>query len=266
MRKSKRSYRKNPYGVPFLIPVAIGLIGGGIVVGTTGAVMVGGTQAKENKKNRDVEKVRRELGDDYADLDAGNDISDFNRPATLTLPPTSEKVAWLQAAVAYRDAAQKVKDKGGDNSDLVSKMGTALNTADNQPDDTSISPDDSRLKTPLQEAGTEIAKYGSDMTGIVARSISNQDSALIGEIQADIAAMSPSKQVKDAMVKTASDVTMPFQIAGGLISGKKPFGMDQKTWNIIRFSLYGVIGLGTFAYVKGLVDPLLSVLPDKDEE
>lgn len=237
------------------VPIWAWVVGGATVT----TVAVAGNEYRkigvENERVRDVPLLIEELEAAFVALGQGTQVT-TSRTTTAVLPPTSEKVAWLQAATAYRDAANQVLKEGGSASDaaeLVSWGQSALDTAKSKPDDTTISASDDRLKTPLAEASQNIAKYGSGMTRIVANVLGNQDAKLIGEIQADIAARQPSKQIGDAMKKTAGEIFVPFAVMAGLVTGKKPLGMTDLQWNVIRFSLYGVIGMGVVGYAASKV-------------
>jgi len=238
-----------------VIPLWAWATAGTATVATTAIVVNNSKLDSINEQIRNVQAIEDDLYADLASLRQGIQV-DTSKSTTMVLAPSSEKVALLQEATAYRDAANHLIKKGGtvqEAGELLSWFSEALDQARTAPDDETIAQSSTKLSAPLQRAGTRIATYGSDMTRIVADTITNQDQVLIGEVQKDIAERQPSKMLGDAIKQTGEEIAVPFQVLAGVVTGKKPMGMSVTKWNIIKYSIYGAVGLGVIGYAASKI-------------
>ena len=262
--------RRNPYyGEPISATmVGLGVLAGALGIGLGGSAAVYVNTARELARIKDYDGMSKNLNKVIKGLEANELTFEDVRttPTFMVLSPVSQRQAQLQSSYYLMQAGAQLQ---GQERDQV--LSAAMSFWDKSEDGSETITDakDPKIQEPLTAAVQILANLPN------ARTIEQQitmlqkhkiDYLISDQQEYELENFDPSMYVKDALKQTGSEIATPFAIAAGLLTGKKPMGMTKKQWNLIRFSIYGGLGLFLVGYAGNALKPLFELLPDEDDD
>jgi hypothetical protein len=254
--------RKNPY---YGEPISLTVVGLGVLAGALG-MSTGlsiGTYLNIRETINEIQNydgLASTLKTSIDGLRAGKlTYADVRmRPTLMLNAPVSARQAYLQAGWYIMQAASRAE------GDVRS---TLLNAAETFWDDSESASKDilevtsPKIHEPLQAAILLLQPFGENFQSEITMLYANTSIVRLSDQSSfEKENFDPAKYVKEAIKDTGKDVFLPFEIAGGLFTGKKPFGMSMAKWNLIRFSIYGGVGLALTGYVLSIGKPYIELI------
>lgn len=234
-----RKMRKNPYGVPFLIPVAVS--GLATIATAIGANIWISEDAKDNIK--DLDRITKHLEDEIKLLEMGKpERTDLMvLPTSIVIEPTNRKQAFLQGAWFALLASSRAT--GQDQLQLLNIGKGFLQTSKNASDDI-----DKILAMQDAEAVYLTLNMFKQYIPSNFMQIMNQhrDPRKIQE-QIDFEKQRAAEtSVAQATKETATDagdfLSQTGGILKGLLTGTKPEHLSPKDWRRYRIGIYSLLG------------------------
>jgi hypothetical protein len=176
----------------------------------------------------------------------------FPTPSAYTMAPSSPKQGWEQAAWV---AAQAANQTGGAN---------AYSTMAFEYYQKSLSASASLTASVEQKqegllSALALIEPDPSLVSLSAGLRRRIDPTLIGQSTA-MATEAQKSALWEGAKGTAWDTGILLQGAAGLVTGKPPFGVDPTKYKMIRYGIYGFVGLSLTAYILGQAKAITSTL------
>jgi len=255
--------RKNPYGIVWLPVLALAAAGStGFLIGASLGTYIRVNEEINRIQNYD--GVSKTLKAAIATIREGGETGDILRPTLMTRAPTNERQALLQAGWGVMQVAAKLT-----GADRIRLCDAAENFWDKSEDASKaiLEPNDPKIQEPLLGAIEILKPYGDKASRAITMLYAQTSQVSIADsISFEKETFDPSKYVKEALTETGKQVSLPFQVAAGLLTGERPYGMPQWKWNLIRFSIYGGVGLAGIGYLMTVGRPYVELLQSARED
>lgn len=232
--------RQNPYGLPFLIPIGIGL-GVGLLGWGAGAVYL---ELQAGKYQPSTEKAYKHTVSLMQAIEKGEEDKWLERNASIPSvlqPPTS--IGMAEAKIAYWSARAAALTKDPVYMQIAKKYLDGLAERVDYDDLTN----DEAIAETLRRGVSELnatEKAGDIQTFVFNLSSQADERVIAGEkVSQDI--ITPDST--DFLYENLQDTVKPFTVVTSLWTGKKPPFLDSKTWLLLRVGVYGTLGLASIA-------------------